>query len=209
MNSQIQMLGGELQDKARIRELLENWVLWSDGGFWDAFSTLWHEEADMSSTWCVASAREFIQARKAGWERGVSILHSLGGSTIDVKRERAVAMTKMTISQRGEVHGVLCDVLCYGRFYDFLSRVDGVWKLNRRRVIYEKDRMDPVVPGETLQLDPELLQQYQDGYRYLAYLQTQLGYRISGPDRPGMRGDAVEKLYRQGRGWLEGAPLEA
>jgi hypothetical protein len=28
----------------------------------------------------------------------------------------------MTISQRGLVQGVLCDVVCTGRFYDFLEK---------------------------------------------------------------------------------------
>jgi hypothetical protein len=33
-----------------------------------------------------------------------------------------VAQTKTTISQRASIDGIEVDVLCTGRFYDFLSR---------------------------------------------------------------------------------------
>ena len=38
---------------------------------------------------------------------------------------RAIAQTKMTISQRALVHDVLVDVVCTGRFYDFFEKRDG------------------------------------------------------------------------------------
>ena len=53
----------------------------------------------------------------------------------------------MTINQRAEVDGVLVDVVCTGRFYDFLEKREGRWGIVRRQPIYEKDRMDPVDPG--------------------------------------------------------------
>ena len=84
---------------------------------------------------------EFIRVTQEGWAKGVSILHFLGGSAIEVAGDRAIAQTKMTISQRGLVEGVACDVVCAGRFYDFVVRHDGEWKLLHRQPIYEKDRL--------------------------------------------------------------------
>ena len=81
----------------------------------------------MMATWTQGTGDELIAISKEGWARGVSILHFLGGGLIDLAGDRAVAQTKMTISQRGEVEGVLCDVLCTGRFYDFLERREGRW----------------------------------------------------------------------------------
>ena len=69
---------------------------------------------------------------------------------------RAIAQTKMTISQRAEVDGVLCDVVCTGRFYDFLEKRDGRWGLVLRQPIYEKDRLDPVDPAARSTLDPSV-----------------------------------------------------
>src|SRR5581483_8118076 len=115
---------------------------------------------------------------REGFERGVSILHFLGGHTADIAGHRAIAQTKMTISQRGEVHGVMVDVLCTGRFYDFFEQRDGEWKIVRRRLIYEKDRMDPLDPAAVLELDAALLAKFPEGYRHLAYLQTNIGFKV-------------------------------
>jgi hypothetical protein len=131
----------------------------------------------------------------------VRILHFLGGSSIDVAGDRAVSQTKMTISQRAEVHGVLCDVVCTGRFYDFFERRDGGWGLVLRQPIYEKDRLDPVDPSAALRLDPAVLEQFPEGYRHLAYLQTQIGYAVK-PDMPGLEGREVDALYARGNDWL-------
>src|SRR5438105_13290303 len=99
-----------MHERLRIREVVENWVLWRDAGDWERFRTVWHDDGRMVATWFQGSADEFIRVTRQGWDRGVGILHFLGGSTIDVAGPRAVAQTKMTISQRGDVDGVLCDV---------------------------------------------------------------------------------------------------
>jgi hypothetical protein len=74
----------------------------------------------------------------------------------------------------------------------------------RRQPIYEKDRLDPVDPSAILHLDPDLLGQYPEGYRHLAYLQYKNGFTIKG-DLPGLRGPTVEKLYAEGKAWLDGS----
>ena len=189
-----------------IRELIENWVLWRDAGMWDRFRTVWHDDGHMMATWFQGSADDFIRVTREGWDHGVTILHFLGGSTIDIVGQRAVAQTKMTISQRGEVDGVLCDVVCTGRFYDFLEQRAGRWGLVLRQPIYEKDRLDPVDPAARLTLERNLLEQFPPGYCHLAYLQTRLGFKVKA-DLPGLKGPAVEALYERGRGWLLGVPL--
>ena len=194
-------------EKMAIREVIENWVLWSDSGDWERFQTVWHDDAFMSATWFEAPAREFVKARREGWERGVSILHFLSGSSIDLAGDRAIAQTKMTISQRGSVHDVECDVTCHGRFYDFFEKRNGRWAIVLRKCIYEKDRLDPVDASKSVQLNPQLLGSFPPGYRHLAYLQTCSGYEIRGAPRPGLKGPQVEALYERGRKWLAGEPI--
>ena len=188
-------------DRLAIRELVDNWVVWRDAGDWDRFRTVWHDDGWMMATWTQGSFEHFIQMTIEGWAKGVSILHFLGGQSIEVAGDRAISQTKMTISQRAPVHGVLCDVTCTGRFYDFIERRDGRWGLVLRQPIYEKDRMDPVDPAAELSLDPELLAKLPEGYRHLAYLQTQIGYPVK-TDMPGLKGDKVQALYEHGRKWL-------
>lgn len=197
----------EADDRREIRELLENWVVWRDAGLWERFRTVWHDDGRMMATWFQGTGDEFIEANRQGWARGVRILHFLGGSSIDLAGDRAVAQTKMTISQRAEVHGVLCDVVCTGRFHDFLERRGGRWGLVLRQPIYEKDRLDPVDPAALLELDPELLGRFPEGYRHLAYLQTQVGYAVK-DDMPGLDGPGVEALYARGARWLAGGSCD-
>jgi hypothetical protein len=195
-------------DRLSIRELIENWVLWRDSGDWERFRTVWHEDGYMMATWFQGPANDFIQANRKGWDRGVSILHFLGGTSIDVKGTRAVAQTKMTISQRAPVHDIVCDVVCTGRFYDFFEKRNAKWGLVLRQPIYEKDRLDPVDPSKTLVLDRMLLERYPEGYRHLAYLQKGIGYEVK-IDMPGLKGPEVEALYARGKRWLAGGPLHS
>jgi hypothetical protein len=187
-----------------IREVIENWALWRDAGDWDRFATVWHDDGWMTATWFQGPAREFIRVSREGFERGVSILHFLGGFTCDVRGQRAIAQTKMTINQRAAVDDVLVDVVCTGRFYDFLEKRADRWGIVRRQPIYEKDRMDPVDPGVTLPLDPERLSRFPEGYRHLAYLQSTIGFAVK-DNLPGLRGPVVQKLYAEGEAWLAGS----
>jgi hypothetical protein len=197
----------EILDRLAIRDLIENWVVWRDAGDWERFRTVWFDDGRMVATWTQGSADEFIAMSKAGWDKGVSIMHFLGAQSIDLSGSRAVSQTKMTIAQRALVHGVHVDVMLTGRFYDFLEKRDGTWGMVLRQPIYEKDRMDTVVPNAELKLDADLLASFPEGYRHLAYLQSQIGYQIK-PNMPGLRGDAVQALYASGKKWLNGEELD-
>ncbi|WP_432727668.1 nuclear transport factor 2 family protein [Variovorax sp. W6] len=196
-----------LQQELLIRRMIERWAVWRDAGDWERFATVWHPEGVMMATWFQGPYTEFIRVTKEGWAKGVSILHFLGGSAIEVAGERAVAQTKMTISQRGMVEGVLCDVVCIGRFYDFVEKHEGEWKLLHRQPIYEKDRIDPVDPAATVKLDEDVLAGLPEGYRHLTYIQQRIGYTVK-LDMPMLKGPAVEELYRRGARWLAGGALE-
>ena len=193
----------EMLERLTIREMVENWVLWRDARMWDKFRTVWHDDGRMMATWTQGTADEFIEMSKQGFAKGVRILHFLGGSTIEVRGHRAIAQTKMKIAQRALVHNIVCDVVCTGRFYDFFEKRGGRWGLVLRQPIYEEDRMDPVDPAAQLRLDPDLLAKFPEGYRHLAYLQTQIGYKVK-VDMPGLTGPEVEALYARGAAWLAG-----
>ena len=199
-------MNDELLDRLTIRQLVEDWAVLRDARMWERFRTVWHEDGRMMATWFQGSRDEFIKVSEEGYARGVRILHFLGGSTIDVAGNRAIAQTKMTISQRAKVDDVLCDVVCTGRFYDFFEKRSDRWGLVLRQPIYEKDRLDPLDPSAKLALDQNLLTRFPEGYRHLAYLQTRIGYTVK-PDMPGLDGPEVAALYARGEGWLRGEKL--
>jgi len=196
-----------LQQELLIRRMIERWAVWRDAGDWERFATVWHPEGVMMATWFQGPFAEFIRVTQEGWAKGVSILHFLGGSAIELAGERAIVQTKMTISQRGLVEGVPCDVVCTGRFYDFVVLHEGQWKLLHRQPIYEKDRIDPIDPAATVTLDAAKLAELPEGYRHLAYIQQRIGYTVK-LDMPMLKGPAVEALYQRGARWLAGSALE-
>jgi hypothetical protein len=191
-------------DKLAIRETVENWVVWRDAGDWERFATVWHSDGWMTATWFQGPAQKFIEVSREGFNKGVSILHFLGGWTCEVVGNRAISQIKMTINQRAPVEGVLVDVVCTGRFYDFFEKRKRRWGIVRRQPIYEKDRLDPVDPSAVLKLDADLLARFPEGYRHLAYLQSKNGFKVK-TGLPGLRDPAVEKLYAEGTAWLEGS----
>ena len=197
----------KLQEELLIRQLIERWAVWRDAGDWARFRVVWHPDGVMMATWFQGPFEDFIRVTQEGWNKGVSILHFLGGSAIEIEGDRAIAQTKMTISQRGLVEGVMCDVVCTGRFYDFVVKHEGQWRLLHRQPIYEKDRIDPLDPAATLKLDADALASFPEGYRHLAYIQTRIGYTVK-MELPMLKGPVVEELYRRGARWLAGGLLE-
>ena len=197
----------KVQEELLIRQLIERWAVWRDAGDWARFRTVWHPDGVMMATWFQGPFEDFIRVTQEGWNKGVSILHFLGGSAVEIEGDRAIAQTKMTISQRGLVEGVMCDVVCTGRFYDFVVKHEGQWRLLHRQPIYEKDRIDPLDPAATLKLDADALASFPEGYRHLAYIQTRIGYTVK-MELPMLKGPVVEELYRRGARWLAGGVLE-
>jgi hypothetical protein len=191
----------ETLDRQQIHELIQNWVIWRDGGDWERFAAVWHQEGRMNATWFQGPALDFIEANKRGWRKGVRIFHTLGGTSIQLNGDRAIAQTKAIVSQRADVDGVEYDVLCTCRFYDFLEKRAERRGIVLRQGVYDKDQLDPVAPDVTLHLDSQLLNAFPKGYRHLAYLQTRIGYAVK-KDRPQSEGPELEALYRSGDVWL-------
>jgi hypothetical protein len=193
-----------MDDSFVIRQVVENWVVWRDAGDWERFATVWHPDGWMTATWFQGPASRFIEVSREGFERGVNILHALNGWSCDIAGSRAISQAKMNIFQRAPLDGVLVDVVCWGRFYDFFERRDGRWAIVRRQPIYEKDRLDPVDPSAALRIDRAIFETFPEGYRHLGYLQHRNGFTVK-IGLPGVRGPEVEKLYAEGKAWLAGS----
>lgn len=191
----------DFHDQLEIGALAQNWALARDTGDWDKLRATAHPDAAMTTTWFDGPFDDFVEACQASWRKGSRSQHFLGGTSAEINGDRALAQTRMSIMVRSTLDGVEVDAVCYGRFFDRVEKREGVWRLFKRSVIYEKDRLDPVDPGATIALDPALLKRFPEGYRHLAYLQTRNGARVN-PDLPTARGDALDKLLHDARAWL-------
>jgi hypothetical protein len=191
-------------ERFRIRELLENWVVSRDSGDWERFATLWHDEGRMNATWFRATASEYIDGCRKGFEAGMIGAHSLGASNIDVDDKRAVAQTRMHFTPRGVLHGVEVDLVCCGRFVDAIEKRADKWGIVLRQLVFDFDRICPVDPSASLSLDRAVLERFPVGYRHLAYFQTERGYKVS-TAIPGTHGSEIEALRLRMARWLAGA----
>jgi hypothetical protein len=77
-----------LEDRLAIVEVVNNWAVWRDAGDWERFRTCWHDGAWMTATWFQGPADKFIEVSRAAFQRGVVILHFLGGSSVERGRVR-------------------------------------------------------------------------------------------------------------------------
>jgi hypothetical protein len=203
----VEMNTNDLLDRLAIRELVDNWLVYRDAQDWEKFLGVWHEGGFTMTTWGgKATPQEFVEAATSGFERGDRMLHSVGGTTVELAGSRAISQSKFRIMQRGPIDGVLCDVTCLGRNYDFFEKRDGRWGLVVRQPIYERDSVVPVDPNDVVTFDAQRLARYPEGYARLAYLQEGLGYPIK-VDMPTLQGPEVEALAAAGAQWLAGGEL--
>jgi hypothetical protein len=189
-------------DHAAIAALINDWVVFRDAGDFDRLRAIWAPDGRMNATWFSGSADEFVANSRRMFGAPVpAVLHMLGGTSVDVRGNRAVSQAKMTISARGTVYDVACEVTCWGRFYDLWQQGGAGWKLAERFVIYERDRLDTLNGAAFPKLDAAVLEKYPPGYQHLAYLQQAGGATVIA-GLPGLTGASVEALYASGRRWL-------
>jgi SnoaL-like protein len=197
------MTSQRLGDRPAIVEALANWALWRDTGRWEKLAGLYTPDAIQHTTWFVGPATEFIRLARSRPPGGTLSQHFVGASAVELNGDRAIAETRLMLLVRGTLQSVAIDITCYCRAYDRLVRMDNAWRIARRDMIYEKDRIDPVTPRATLRLDAAELERYPVGYRYLAYFQAHGGALIT-PDLPTPGSEALRRLYEEGENWLRG-----
>lgn len=198
----------ELLDKLRIAQLVQSWGTWRDAGNWERLRTCYTPDATMVTTWYDGPAAGFVDASAQGRakqakDRGAH--HIIGGTTADVKGERATAETRIALLLRSVVSGTLADITVYGRFFDFLLKSEGQWRIHRRAPICDKDFIQVVNPGETIALDAKELAKYPAGFRHLAYAQAADGAKIATTIAEPYS-DEEKAVYASGRAWLDGVP---
>lgn len=190
-----------LLEKLTITEVVQSWAMYRDIGDWERLRSTVHVDATMTATWYNGSFDGFIEAIQASWRKGSRSQHFVGSTVVDLQGTKAVAQTRMSILVRGKLGDQAVDVTSVGRFFDRVEKRQGVWRIAKRCVIYEKDRMDPVSPQALISLEPALLEKFPEGYRHLAYLQTKAGGEVN-PNLPTANGPVLDQLLTQADAWL-------
>ena len=185
-------------------EVIDDWVIASDSGDWDRFATVWHDDGWMTATWFQGPATELQKARRAGFERGVNIIHFLGATNVDVHgatRDRADEDDDQPTRDGRWGAGRR---VCTGRFYDFFDEARGslgdrTAAADLRKGSARSGRSERQAPARS-----RVARRFPEGYRHLGYLQTKAGFEVK-LGLPGVRGPEVAKLYAEGEAWLDGS----
>ena len=164
-----------LLDQAAIAQLAAAWGVYRDNERWDRLRAIYAPDGVMRTTWFEGPASRFVDLCMEAARRGGRSRHFIGATTAEVRGDRAVSDTCMAIMVRGAVAGTAVDVTCQGRFHDRLVRLDGAWRIQYRVPVYDRDRLDPVIPGAAIALDEAALARYPEGFRFLAYVQSLTG----------------------------------
>lgn len=119
---------------------------------------------------------------------GAAATHSITPVEVYLNGDKAVTESTGAIMARFTHQGVDLDCISHSRFISRLVREDSKWKLLSLECIYDKDSIQPVVPGSvTKPLDIDA--NARKSYRCLAWVLSQNGFAIDqtlpGTDTPG------------------------
>ena len=196
-------------DQMQICDVRRRWAFALDLGEWDTLQSCFHPDASITVSWYSGSVAGFIERSKkmiGGRKPEEHRKHWLGNMRSEIRGARAVLETDVLILIREFLDGTLFDYTSYARFYDLFEKRAGVWRILEWNCIYDKDRLDPVVPArDAASLGAQaVLAGPESGFAFMQLRQSKRGRTI--PDSVVIRDTEGERdLRRRGDAWLAGA----
>jgi hypothetical protein len=191
----------EAADVSAVTQLILRERLSRDLGLWEQMHDCFHDDSEVRISWINASGPEFVRRSKEMAERNVKASHRLGPILVTLAGDRAIAQLAAIIDIPFTLKGTEVMISSYARFLFRAERREGVWRLSGFDVVYLRDEIAPVTPGQTVAVDPEALKTFRATYRLLSYCLASGGFPVrndlAGVDRP----DLVDALVREIYGW--------
>jgi SnoaL-like domain len=196
----------EAADIAAIQQLILRERLSRDLGLWEQMRDCFHDDAIVRLSWIDASGPDFVRRSKEMAERNVKATHRLGPIFVTLSGDRAIAQLGAIIDVPGKVRSVAVIFSSHARFIFRAERRDDVWRIFAFDVIYQRDELNPVIPGQAVTIEPNELKNFRSSYQLLSFCLMSGGYKVR-PDLAGVdRPDLVETLTREVYGWAGLSP---
>jgi len=198
----------EALDQIQICDVRRAWAFSLDLGEWDKLRTCFHPDAKITVSWYCGDVAGFIersQAMAAARKPEEHRKHWLGNMRSDINGARAVLETDVLLMIREFIDDNLFDYTCNMRFYDLFEKRGGNWRIFDWSCIYDKDRLDSVVPAWDASnvYAQAVLEGPQSSFAFMRLRQQKRGRTI--PESIVLRDTAAERnLRRRGREWLAG-----
>lgn len=205
MNDRLQ----RVVDEHEIDRVVTAWGFARDHGDWEVLRNCFHDDATIHISWYSGPAAEFVERSKtmvAEIKPGEHGKHQIGRAGIQVRGSRAISECNVELMRRVVGEEFEFDTLTWGRFIDlFEKRADGVWRIKKRTMVYEKDRLDPLNPAEVPAgfFESMDLSGFPPECRFLCF-RLSLGGRAPMPDIVRNRSAEETQLKIEARDWLNG-----
>jgi hypothetical protein len=197
-----------MAEERAVCRVLQVWAYSRDSGDWEALRNCFHPDGAITVSWYSGPASGFVERSMAmGKERRPEerSKHLLGNMRAEVAGSRAVLEADTVITVREFIDGHLFDFTSNARFFHLVEKRNGAWRILHANCIYEKDRLEPVIPGSVPAsfYDQVDLTGPDNGFAFMRFRQTKKGRAI--PKVP-LAGTAEEaKLRAEAQAWLKGA----
>jgi len=139
----------QMLDEYAVRNVRQIWAFARDHGEWDTMRACFHPDATVRVLWYSGPAAGFLDrtvTSAAEYGPGESSKHWFGNARVWVRGDRALLETDTMVMGRTAFADHLFDFTLYIRLYDRLERRQDAWKILRMDAIYDRDRLDPVIP---------------------------------------------------------------
>jgi hypothetical protein len=172
-----------------------------DLGLWEQMRDCFHDDSVVRISWINASGPEFVRRSKEMAERNVKASHRLGPILVTLAGDRAIAQLAGIIDIPFTMEGIEVMMSSYARFLLRAERRERTWRISGFDVIYQRDEIAPLIPGQTVSVDLEVVNSFRPSYRLLSYCLASGGFPVRN-DLPGVdRPDLVDALTREIYGW--------
>jgi len=191
----------EAADVSAVSQLVLRERLSRDLGLWEQMRDCFHDDSMVRISWIKASGPEFVRRSREMAQRNVLATHRLGPIFVTLAGDRAIAQLGAIIDIPFTLKGTEVIMSSHVRLLLRAERRDRVWRLSGFDAVYLRDEIAPVIPGETVAVDPEAVKGYRSTYRLLSYCLASGGFPVSS-DLAGVdRRDLVDDLVREIYGW--------
>ena len=191
----------EAADVSAVSQLILRERISRDLGLWDQMRDCFHDDSVVRISWIKGSGPEFVRRSKEMAERNVNASHRLGPIYVILAGDRAIAQLVVIIDIPFKLEGIEVMLSSHTRLLLRVERREGVWRLFGFDPVYLRDEITPMIPGQTVAIDPSALKAFRPSYRFLSYCFASVGYPVpndlAAVDRP----DLVDALVREIYGW--------
>jgi len=193
----------EQMDRIDIQQIILRERIARDMHRWEELAACFTVDSRVEMSWFTGTGAEFAEASaKLAAGGGLSTFHEVGPAFIDIRGDRALANSGMTLHLNVHVGGADVGLVGYVRMLQRLERLDDRWLVAGLRSVYVHDSIVPMNPSLVPRIDQVALGKLRPSYRYLSYLLNQKG-QATRDDLPGMdRPETFSKLAAADDAWL-------